>query len=130
MYKLYLDGELVRTINNFNLDITTSIIHVGKQPPGWSESDYKGPVFETQLFMQSLDDGRVESQTLALMAKYADTPDWAERGTGSFDTGVAPARRGPHTVLMAVLFPYDYSGRREWILNFGIKHDSRRVRIF
>jgi len=117
-YKLYLDGKLVASNGNFNLDIQSPVMHVGKQPPGWGESDFNGPIFETQLFMQPLNAGQVESQSLALMAKYADTPDWSGLGKGDHNTGLV-IRGRRHTVCMALRWSAQWDERRTWVLNFG-----------
>ena len=73
VYKLYLDGELVGQQADVAVDIKLSTMHVGIQPPGWEESNFNAPVFQTRLFMQPLTGEQVKSQSLALSAKYSQT---------------------------------------------------------
>jgi hypothetical protein len=118
-YTLYLDGEVVGTVANY-LDIQSSTMHVGQQPPGWGESDYMGAIFETQLFMEGLDSDAVASQSLALMEKYADVPDWSQMGKGKFDTGLSAPGTQDHTIMMALKWDTkSWGGSRQWILDFG-----------
>jgi len=119
VYNLYLDGKLERTINNINTNIQSSIMHVGQQPPGWSESNFNGPIFETQLFMQGLDAGTVASQSLALKEAYANAPDWSAKGKGDFDTGVGNMHGADRTIIMALKWSTWWAGRRQWVMNLG-----------
>jgi len=124
-YKIFFDGELVASKNNIALSITNSAVHVGTTKSGRrSQSDFDGPIFETQLFKEAMTPAGVFIQSDALKWKYRSAPDWSGQGKGVFDTGLAAPGQGPHTIIMALLFPFRTGGKREWILNFGQWNDN------